>query len=107
MCIFTIDYFVLVNIWRSTMTHFAKLATGLTGLAALAAVSSPAVAQTSPYGYENNGGVLGAIVNAVTGYGQYPQGNYGYEQMSQRNSVEMCARGAEQRLNSDGRYSGY
>ena len=89
------------------MTHFTKIATGLTGLAALAAVSSPAGAQMNPYGYGNNGGVVGAIVNAVTGYGQYPQGNYAYEQMGQRSSVEMCARSAEQRLNSDGRYAGY
>jgi hypothetical protein len=89
------------------MTHFTKIATGLTGLAALAAVSSPAGAQMNPYGYGNNGGVVGAIVNAVSGYGQYPQGNYGYEQMGQRNSVEMCARTAEQRLNSDRRYAGY
>jgi len=89
------------------MTHFTKIAAGLTGLAALAAVSSPAGAQMNPYGYANNGGVVGAIVNAVTGYGQYPQGNYAYEQMGQRSSVEMCARSAEQRLNSDGRYAGY
>lgn len=89
------------------MTHFTKIATGLTGLAALAAVSSPAGAQMNSYGYGNNGGVVGAIVNAVSGYGQYPQGNYGYEQMGQRNSVEMCARTAEQRLNSDRRYAGY
>jgi hypothetical protein len=89
------------------MTHFTKIATGLTGLAALAAVSSPAGAQMNPYGYGNNGGVVGAIVNAVTGYGQYPQGNYGYEQMGQRSSIEMCARSAEQRLNSDRRYAGY
>jgi len=89
------------------MTHFTKIATGLTGLAALAAVSSPAGAQMNPYGYGNNGGVVGAIVNAVTGYGQYPQGNYGYDQIGQRNSVEMCARTAEQRLNSDRRYGGY
>jgi hypothetical protein len=95
------------------MTHFTKLAAGLTGLAAIAAVSSPATAQTnpygqvSPYGATNNGGVLGAVVNAVTGYGQYPQGNYGYERTSQRGAVEMCARTAEQRLNSDQRYSGY
>jgi len=89
------------------MTQFTKIAAGLTGLAVLAAVSFPAGAQTNPYGYGNNGGVVGAIVNAVTGYGQYPQGNYGYEQMGQRNSVEMCARIAEQRLNSDRRYAGY
>ena len=105
------------------MTNFTKLAAGLTGLAAIAAVSSPATAQinpygqvapygsaygqVSPYGPSSNGGVVGAIVNAVTGYGQYPQGNYGYEQMGQRSSVEMCARTAEQRLNGDRRYNGY
>jgi hypothetical protein len=95
------------------MTHFTKLAAGLTGLAAIAAVSSPAAAQinpygqVSPYGATNDGGVVGAIVSAVTGYGQYPQGNYGYDQTSQRGAVEMCARSAEQRLNSDQRYSGY
>ena len=89
------------------MTHFTKLAAGLTGLAALAAVSSPATAQMNSYGSGNNGGVVGAIVNAVTGYGRYPQGNYGYERTGQRSSVEMCARAAEQRLNSDRRYAGY
>jgi hypothetical protein len=101
------EYFFWNRTWRSTMTNFTKLATGLTGLAALAAVSSPAAAQTNSYGYGNNGGLVGALVNAVTGYGQYPQGNYGYDQMSQRTAVEMCARTAEQRLNSDGRYAGY
>src|SRR6478736_1671474 len=100
-------FLYLDYIWRIMMTHFTKLAAGLTGLAALAAVSSPAGAQMNPYGYGNNGGVVGAIVNAVTGYGQYPQGNYGYEQPGQRNAVEMCARTAEQRLNSDRRYAGY
>lgn len=105
------------------MTHFTKLAAGLTGLAAMAAVSAPATAQinpygqvspysspygqVAPYGYPINGGVVGAIVNAVTGYGQYPQGNYGYEQTAQRGAVEMCARTAEQRLNSDQRQNGY
>lgn len=95
------------------MTYFTKLAAGLTGLAAIAAVSSPAAAQintygqVAPYGTTSTGGIVGAIVNAVTGYGQYPQGNYGYEQTSQRGAVEMCARSAEQRLNSDRRYNGY
>jgi hypothetical protein len=104
---FSPEYFFWISIWRSTMTNFTKLATGLTGLAAIAAVSSPAAAQTNASAYGNNGGVVGALVNAVTGYGQYPQGNYGYDQMSQRTAVEMCARTAEQRLNSDGRYAGY
>ena len=95
------------------MNHFTKLATGLTGLAAIAAVSSPATAQinpygqVSPYGYPSNGVGVGAGVNAAMDYGQYPQGNYGYEQTAQRSGVEMCARSAEQRLNSDQRYNGY
>jgi hypothetical protein len=107
------DIFPELEKLEKTMTHFAKLAAGLTGLAAIAAVSSPAAAQinpyrqVTPYGAASNGGVLSAIVNAVTGYGQYPQGNYGYEQTSQRSSVEMCVRTAEQRLNSSGRYIGY
>jgi hypothetical protein len=89
------------------MAKFEKLAASLTGLAAIAAFSSSAAAQTNPYNYGNNSNVVGAIVNAVMGYGQYPQGNYGYEQMARRGSVEMCARTAEQRLNSDRRYAGY
>jgi hypothetical protein len=66
---------------ETTMTHFTKLAAALTGLAAIAAVSSPATAQVNPYGQvapysgTSNGGIVGAIVGAVTGYGQYPQGN--------------------------------
>jgi hypothetical protein len=94
------------------MTHFTKLAAALTGLAAIAAVSSPATAQVNPYGQvapysgTSNGGIVGAIVGAVTGYGQYPQGNYGYERTSQRGAVEMCARTAEQRLNGDRGYVG-
>jgi len=94
------------------MTHVTKLAAGFTGLAAIAAISSPARAQVSPYGQVApyggaNNGIVGAIVNAVTGYGQHPRGNYGYEQTAQRGAVEMCARTAEQRLNSDHRYNGY
>jgi len=97
---------------ETTMTNFTKLAAALTGWAAIAAVSSPATAQVNPYGQvapysgTSNGGIVGAIVGAVTGYGQYPQGNYGYEQTSQRGAVEMCARTAEQRLNGDRRYAG-
>jgi hypothetical protein len=106
MDIFNPEYFVWDFIWRVQMINFAKLGIGLTGLTALTAISSSAAAQTNQYGYGSNGGVIGAIVNAVTGYGQYPQGNYGYEQMGQRNSVEMCARTAEQRLNNYGRYGG-
>lgn len=100
------------------MTIISKTLIGTAGLAAMFAVASPAAAQGYPYGgYNNNsGGVVGAIINSVTGggYGQYPQGNYGYNQSNQRNAVGQCAAAAEQRLNYRGQsgygnqgYSGY
>ena len=95
---------------------------GTVGLAATLALTSPAAAQ-QPYPYSNQStGVLGGIVNAVTGnsynqypqgaygygqypqvaysYGQYPRGNYGYGQTNQRAAVGMCAATAEQRISS-------
>lgn len=92
------------------MTNIAKILIGAAGLAAVAGAASPAMAQSYPYGYPNggvaNGGVLGAIINSVTGggYGQYPQGNYGYRQVNERSAVSQCAAAAEQRLN--GAYRG-
>jgi hypothetical protein len=79
------------------MTNFKTIAMGTAGLALSLAAAAPAAAQ---YGYaQPNGGVVGAIVNAVTGgYGQYPMGNYGYNQVSQRQLVQQCAVAAEQRL---------
>ena len=108
------------------MTHLTGFLVGTAGLAATLALASPAAAQ-QPYPYNNQGtGVLGAIVNAVTGnsynqypqgaygygqypqgaygYGQYPQGNYGYGQTNQRAAVGMCAAAAEQRIS--GNYRG-
>ena len=100
------------------MTSMSKLLTGAAGLStvlAVLAIASPAAAQ-QPYPYPNqNNGVVGAIVNAVTGggyaqypqgqypqgqygYGQYPQGNYGYGQVNERRAVSMCAAAAEQRI---------
>jgi len=67
------------------MTNLTRLLIGTAGLAATLAIASPAAAQ-QPYPYNNQGtGVLGAIVNAVTGnsYNQYPQGAYGYGQYPQ------------------------
>jgi hypothetical protein len=67
------------------MTRLSRLMIGTAGLAATLALASPAAAQ-QPYPYNNQGtGVLGAIVNAVTGnsYNQYPQGAYGYGQYPQ------------------------
>jgi hypothetical protein len=90
----------------------SKMMIGTAGLAAALTIASPAAAQ-QPYPYNNqNTGVVGAIVNAVTGngynqypqgaygYGQYPQGNYGYAQTNQRNAVGMCAAAAEQRISA-------
>jgi hypothetical protein len=104
------------------MTNLSRSLIGAAGLAATLAIASPAAAQ-QPYPYNNqNTGVLGAIVNAVTGngynqypqgvygygqypqgnygYGQYPQGNYGYGQTNQRAAVGMCAAAAEQRISA-------
>jgi hypothetical protein len=98
------------------MTNLSRALIGTAGLAAALTIASPAAAQ-QPYPYSNpNTGVVGSIVNAVTGngynqypqgaygYGQYPQGNYGYGQTNQRNAVGMCAAAAEQRIS--GTYRG-
>ena len=63
------------------MSIFSKALIGSAGLAMSLAAAAPAAAQyyPQPQPYNNNGGVVGAIINSVTGgYGQYPQGNYGY-----------------------------
>jgi hypothetical protein len=88
-----------------------KILAGAAGLAAAVGVATPAAAQYYPqpgYGYGNNqGGVLGAIVNQVFGYGQYPYGNYGYNQYgNQRSAIDQCARAVEARLNGGG-YGNY
>jgi len=92
------------------MTRLSRFLIGTAGLAAILPIAAPAAAQ-QPYPYNNqNTGVVGAIINAVTGngygqypqgaygYGQYPQGNYGYGQTNQRAAVGMCAAAAEQRI---------
>jgi hypothetical protein len=82
------------------MTNMSKIFIGAAGLTAAVTIALPAAAQQSyPYGNQNSG-VVGAIVNAVTGggYGQYPQGNYGYGQVNERAAVSMCAAAAEQRI---------
>ena len=94
------------------MTIIRNILIGTAGLAATAAFAAPAAAQGYPYGYpqQQQGGILGAIINSVTGngYGQYPQGNYGYGQVSQRSAISQCAAAAEQRLNGGYRgQSGY
>lgn len=88
------------------MTNMPKLLIGAAGFATALAIAAPAAAQ-QPYPYANpNGGVVGAIINAVTGggYGQYPQGNYGYGQVNERAAVSMCAAAAEHRIS--GNYRG-
>jgi len=98
------------------MTNLSRILIGTAGLAAALTIASPASAQ-QPYPYGNqNTGIVGAIINSVTGgaygqypqgaygYGQYPQGNYGYGQTSQRAAVGMCAAAAEQRIS--GNYRG-
>ena len=88
------------------MTNFKTIMIGATGLGLTLAAASPAAAQYYPQ--QQGGGVIGAIVNAVTGgYGQYPMGNYGYNQVSQRSLVQQCAVAAEQRLNGQYRGQGY
>jgi len=93
------------------MTNMSKMLIGTAGLAAALTIASPVSAQQYPYANPNSG-VVGAIINSMTGgsYGQYPQGNYGYGQnyrygqTDQRTAVSMCAAAAEQRLN--GNYRG-
>ena len=99
------------------MSVTTKLLTGAAGLAALAGFATPAAAQYYPgYGYGNNSGIVGAIINSVTGYGRYPYGNYGYSQYgnqygqygyNQNMAVDQCARAVEARLNGGNGYYGY
>ena len=80
---------------------------GAAGLAMSLAAAAPAAAQTY-YPQNNGGGIVGAIINSVTGgYGQYPMGNYGYQQVSQRGLVQQCAVATEQRLSGQYRGQGY
>ncbi len=98
------------------MTKFNTFMIGSTGLAMALVAAAPAAAQS--YGYpQQGGGVVGAIINAVTGgYGRYPMGNFGYSQVNQRGLVQQCAAAVEQRLGGgyggqrygyQSRYQGY
>ena len=94
------------------MTIIRNILIGTAGIAATLAVASPAAAQGYPYGYpqqQQQGGIVGAIINSVTGggYGQYPQGNYGYGQVNQRTAVSQCAAAIERRINANYRGQGY
>ncbi len=81
------------------MSVLVKVLTGAAGLAAMVGFSSPAAAQYYPghnYGYNNGGGVLGAIVNGVLGGGyNNGYGNYGGQD---RYAVAQCSRAVEARL---------
>lgn len=84
------------------MTKTTNILIGAAGLAATVALASPAAAQyQNPY--NSQGGVVGQIIGQVLGYGQYPYGNYGYNQRSHNSSriaVDQCARATEARLNN-------
>lgn len=87
------------------MSVLVKVLTGAAGLAAVVGFASPAAAQYYPgygYGYNNGGGVVGAIVNSVLGGGY---GNYGG---NDRFAVDQCSRAVEARLGGGYRnYGGY
>ena len=89
------------------MNMIHKMMVGSAGLALVAGSAAPAAAQQ--YGYPNqqygnqNGGVIGAIINGVLGGGRY--GTYG--QGNDRMAVDQCARAAEARVSGDSRYGAY
>ena len=91
------------------MTNLKLILAGSAGLALTLAAAAPAAAQGYGYPQNSGGGVVGAIINSVIGggYGQYPMGNYGYQQLDQRTAVQQCAAATEQRLNSNYRGQGY
>jgi len=85
------------------MFTMSKILTGAAGLA-LVASAAPAAAQYAPNpGYNQNGGVIGAVINSVLGGGRY--GAYG--QGADRIAVDQCARAAEARVARDYRPNGY
>jgi len=85
------------------MFTMSKILTGAAGLAIVAS-AAPASAQYAPNpGYNQNGGVIGAVINSVLGGGRY--GAYG--QGADRIAVDQCARAAEARVARDYRPNGY
>lgn len=91
------------------MSALTKILTGAAGLAAVVGFASPAAAQYYPgYGNNNQGGIVGAIINGVIGGGRY--GGYGYNGYGANTqvAVQQCAAAVEQRLNGGyGSYGGY
>jgi len=95
------------------MSALVKVLTGAAGLAAVVGFATPAAAQYYPnhgYGYNNNGGVVGALISSVIGGGQqygYGQqyGNYDYGQGNTQYAASQCSRAVQSRLG--GRHGGY
>lgn len=90
------------------MSALTNILSGAAGLAALVGVATPAAAQYYP---QPNGGIVGAIINGVVNggrYGQYPYGNYGYNQGygGQSAAIDQCARAVEARLSGNS-YGGF
>ncbi len=81
------------------MSAMTKILTGAAGLAAAVGFASPAAAQYYPgYGHNNNGGVVGAIINTVLGGNQYGYNQYGYGARHQQYAAAQCSRAVEARL---------
>src|SRR5438309_7515488 len=96
------------------MRAIIKILAGGAAMAALAG-AAPAAAQYYPgYGYGGgygNGGVIGSIINGVTGgyggYGGYGYNGYGYGGgANSQVAANQCASAVQQRL-SGGGYGGY
>ena len=89
------------------MSAKIKLLAGATGLAAVVGFASPAAAQYPGYGYGYNNNPVGQIVGQILGYGQYPYGNYGYNQYAnQATVVDQCARVDRRRRDAGRRAAG-
>jgi hypothetical protein len=110
------------------MSATMKILTGAAGLAAAVGLATPASAQYYPqpgypqqgypqqgypqqgypqqgYGYGNQNPV-GQVLGQILGYGQYPYGNYGYNQYSNQSAaIDQYARAVQQRLS--GGYGAY
>lgn len=93
------------------MTIIRNLLVGAAGIS-MAAISASAGAQgyyppppPSPYnqGYDQQGGVVGQVINQVLGGGRY--GAYG--QGNDRMAVDQCARAVEARVSQDNRRGVY
>ena len=89
------------------MTNFTRILSGAAGIAIIAGTAAPAAAQTNygtyDQGYNQNGGMVGQVLNSILGGGRY--GAYGQGQ--DRVAVDRCARTAEAQVTRDYRARGY